>query len=112
MQEFHVANNIEEYVLTLMLIASNIFADVSIGNLVNVAVVDIIYLKEDLSIQSFHSGKYDSHLSVNIKSLPQLKKFFVEGDVLCLNRFFFSSQENMPITCFGILLITCKKIGS
>lgn len=57
MQEFHVKNNLEVYVLTLMSIASNIFADASIGNFIKLAVVDIVYLKEDLNVKSFHSGK-------------------------------------------------------
>lgn len=47
MQEYH-GNNIQAYVLTLMSIVSNIYADPSIGNSINVAVVHIFYLKHDL----------------------------------------------------------------
>lgn len=47
MQEYH-GNNIQAYVLTLMSIVSNIYADASIGNSINVAVVHIFLLKNDL----------------------------------------------------------------
>lgn len=47
MQEYH-GNNIQAYVLTLMSIVSNIYADASIGNSINVAVVHIFLLKHDL----------------------------------------------------------------
>ena len=57
MQNFHGVDKIKKYVLMLMSIASSIFADVSIGNLINVAVVDIILLEDDLNVKSLHSGK-------------------------------------------------------
>lgn len=56
MQEYH-GNNIQAYVLTLMSIVSNIYADASIGNSINVAVVHIFYLRDDLHIESNHNGK-------------------------------------------------------
>lgn len=57
MQEYH-GNNIQAYVLTLMSIVSNIYADASIGNSINVAVVHIFFLRDDLHIESNHIGKY------------------------------------------------------
>lgn len=68
MQEFHATNNLESYVLTLMSIASNLFADASIGNFIKLAVVDIIYLKEDLNVKSFHSGKYLENKSFHLET--------------------------------------------
>ena len=56
MQEYH-GNNIQAYVLTLMSIVSNIYADASIGNSINVAVVHIFYLRDDLHMESNHNGK-------------------------------------------------------
>lgn len=56
MHEYH-GNNIQAYVLTLMSIVSNIYADASIGNSINVAVVHIFYLRDDLHIESNHNGK-------------------------------------------------------
>lgn len=56
MQEYH-GNNIQAYVLTLMSIVSNIYADASIGNSINVAVVHIFYLRDDLHMESNHIGK-------------------------------------------------------
>ncbi|XP_055309435.1 A disintegrin and metalloproteinase with thrombospondin motifs 9-like isoform X3 [Sitodiplosis mosellana] len=55
MHEYH-GNNIQEYVLTLMSIVSNIYADASIGNSINVAVVHIFYLRDDLHMESNHNG--------------------------------------------------------
>lgn len=56
MHEYH-GNNIQAYVLTLMSIVSNIYADASIGNSINVAVVHIFYLRDDLHMESNHNGK-------------------------------------------------------
>lgn len=56
MQQYH-GNNIQAYVLTLMSIVSNIYADASIGNSINVAVVHILLLKDDLHIESNHNGE-------------------------------------------------------
>lgn len=56
MQEYH-GNNIQAYVLTLMSIVSNIYADASIGNSINVAVVHILYLRDDLHMESNNIGK-------------------------------------------------------
>lgn len=56
MQEYH-GNNIREYVLTLMSIVSSIYADASIGNSINVAVVHILLLKDDLRVESNHAGE-------------------------------------------------------
>lgn len=57
MQEYH-GNNIQAYVLTLMSIVSNIYADPSIGNSINVAVVHIMLLRDDLHVESNQNGKH------------------------------------------------------
>lgn len=58
MQEYH-GNNIQAYVLTLMSIVSNIYADASIGNSIDVAVVHIFLLKHDLhDNDNGRGGKY------------------------------------------------------
>lgn len=57
MQEYH-GQNIKAYVLTLMSIVSSIYADASIGNSINVAVVHILLLKDDLRVESNHAGEY------------------------------------------------------
>lgn len=56
MQEYH-GNNIQAYVLTLMSIVSNIYADASIGNSINVAVVHILLLQEDLHNTVQHDNR-------------------------------------------------------
>lgn len=56
MQEYH-GKNIKAYVLTLMSIVSSIYADASIGNSINVAVVHILLLKDDLRVESNHIGE-------------------------------------------------------
>lgn len=57
MKEFHGMNEIEEYVLTLLLIASDVFADVSIGHAIKLAVGKIIFLDaDDFSAYTFYSG--------------------------------------------------------
>lgn len=56
MQEYH-GQNIKTYVLTLMSIVSSIYADASIGNSINVAVVHILLLQDDLHVESNHIGK-------------------------------------------------------
>lgn len=56
MQEFHGINEIEEYVLTLVQIASNVFADDSIGHAIKLAVAKIIFLDSDFSAYTFYSG--------------------------------------------------------
>lgn len=58
MQEYH-GNNIQAYVLTLMSIVSNIYADASIGNSINVAVVHILLLNDDMHMESNHVGKWN-----------------------------------------------------
>lgn len=57
MQEYH-GQNINAYVLTLMSIVSSIYADASIGNSINVAVVHILLLKDDLNVEYNYAGKY------------------------------------------------------
>lgn len=58
MQEYH-GKNINAYVLTLMSIVSNIYADASIGNSINVAVVHILLLNlDDLHVESNHIGMH------------------------------------------------------
>lgn len=56
MQEYH-GHNIKAYVLTLMSIVSSIYADASIGNSINVAVVHILMLKDDLHVDQSPYGK-------------------------------------------------------
>lgn len=63
MQEYH-GQNIKAYVLTLMSIVSSIYADASIGNSINVAVVHILLLKDDLRVESNHVGEYACHLLI------------------------------------------------
>lgn len=58
MQEYH-GQNIKAYVLTLMSIVSNIYADASIGNSIDVAVVHIMLLKDDLHVESNNAGKFN-----------------------------------------------------
>lgn len=57
MQEYH-GQNIKTYVLTLMSIVSNIYADASIGNSIDVAVVHIMLLKDDLYLKSNNVGEF------------------------------------------------------
>lgn len=59
MQEYH-GQNIKAYVLTLMSMVSSIYADASIGNSINVAVVHILLLKDDLRVESNHVGEFDA----------------------------------------------------
>lgn len=59
MQEYH-RENIKQYVLTLMSIVSSIYADPSIGNSINVAVVHILLLKDDLHVDSNRYGELAS----------------------------------------------------
>ncbi|XP_055302923.1 A disintegrin and metalloproteinase with thrombospondin motifs 9-like [Sitodiplosis mosellana] len=91
-RKFHGVNNIKNYVLMLMSIASNIFADVSIGNLINVAVVDIILLEDDLNVKSLYSGKYANYTLWNfidrMKSKQKNKHdvgLLLTRENLCLN---------------------------
>lgn len=55
MQEYH-GHNIKPYVLTLMSMVSSIYADASIGNSINVAVVHILLLKDDLHVEQSPNG--------------------------------------------------------
>lgn len=57
MKEYH-RENLKAYVLTLMSIVSDIYADASIGNSINVAVVHILVLNDDLHVESNHVGKW------------------------------------------------------
>lgn len=61
MQEYH-GQNIKAYVLTLMSIVSNIYADASIGNSINVAVVHIMLLKDDLHVESNNVGRFSKSI--------------------------------------------------
>lgn len=56
MIDFYGSNNIEEYVLSLMLIASNNLANIEIGNTIKLAVVDIISLETTLAAYTFYRG--------------------------------------------------------
>lgn len=58
MQEYH-GQNLKQYVLTLMSIVSSIYADASIGNSINVAVVHILLLNDDLRSKPLHGGKWN-----------------------------------------------------
>lgn len=55
MRKFYetMGTNIEEYVLSLMSITADVFADPSIGNMINVAVVDILNLNIELDTNNF-----------------------------------------------------------
>lgn len=55
MQEYH-GHNIKPYVLTLMSMVSSIYADASIGNSINVAVVHILLLNDDLHVEQSPNG--------------------------------------------------------
>ncbi|CAD7092139.1 unnamed protein product [Hermetia illucens] len=70
MQEFH-GKEIKSYILTLMQIVSNIYSDASIGNSINVAVINIMLLKDDLSIQYIDKGVYAAHLLKRFCSFMQ-----------------------------------------
>lgn len=48
-----------EYVLSLMSIAASVFADASIGNLINIAVIGIDDLTEDLGVKNLYEGNYE-----------------------------------------------------
>lgn len=76
MQEYH-GNNLQAYVLTLMSIVSNIYADASIGNSINVAVVHIFLLKNDLhDTNSDRVGKHipiNTHLNSSISKLLYMR---------------------------------------
>lgn len=74
MQEFHLKNNITNYVLMLMSIASNIFSDASIGNLINLAVVDIILLEEDLNVKSLYSGNFCLKTSCTVLYIKSISR--------------------------------------
>lgn len=56
MRNFHktIGSNITEYVSSLLSTTANVFADASIGNMINIAVVGIFDLKADLF--SSHEG--------------------------------------------------------
>lgn len=56
MIDFYGSNNIEEYVLSLMLFASNNLANIEIGNTIKLAVVDIISLETTLAAYTFYRG--------------------------------------------------------
>lgn len=64
MRRFHrtLGSDITEYILTLMLIASDVYADPSIGNSINIAVIDIKNLENDLNIERLHEGKSINHM--------------------------------------------------
>lgn len=45
-ESFHNGENLEEYILSLMFGASNIYADPSIGHRINLSVIKIISVKD------------------------------------------------------------------
>lgn len=61
MRDFHQGDSLVGYVLKLMSVAADIFADASIGNLMNLAVVDIVDLNDDMKVQSLHSGNINEY---------------------------------------------------
>lgn len=65
MQEYH-GSELQAYILTLMSIVSNIFADASIGNSINVAVVHILLLEDDLHVESNNVGTYVNQVNNSI----------------------------------------------
>lgn len=58
MRKFHdsISSDMKEYVLSLMSIAASVFADASIGNLIDIAVIGIDDLTEDLSADHLYEG--------------------------------------------------------
>lgn len=79
MQEYH-GSDLQAYILTLMSIVSNIFADASIGNSINVAVVHILLLKDDLHVESNNVGTYSKHIV--FWNIPEI--YCQSGDILLL----------------------------
>lgn len=59
-ERFHNRENVKEYVLSLMLGASNIYADPSIGNRINLSVKEIFHMKDvDVKVLSpDENGKF------------------------------------------------------
>lgn len=58
MQNFHkvIGTDIKEYVLKLLSTTANVFADPTVGNMINVAVVDILSLHESLNASHLLEG--------------------------------------------------------
>ena len=58
MRKFHnsISSDMTEYVLSLMSIAASVFADASIGNLINIAVIGIDDLTKDLGVKHLYEG--------------------------------------------------------
>lgn len=66
MRRFHdsIKSNTTEYILSLMSVATNVFADASIGNVINIAVVGIENLNVDLRAIPFGKGNSNPILSM------------------------------------------------
>ena len=62
MRRFHdsMSTNTTEYILSLMSVAANVFADASIGNMISIAVVGNENLNQDLRAIPFGEGNFKS----------------------------------------------------
>lgn len=60
MRRFHtsIGSDITEYILSLISTTANIFADASIGNMIHIAIVDIINLNGNLIAEPLHEGSF------------------------------------------------------
>lgn len=67
MQEYH-GHNIKPYILTLLAMVSRIYADASIGNSINVAVVHILMLNDDLHVEQSSNGSFECHPLIGLKA--------------------------------------------
>lgn len=58
MRKFHKSldSDITEYVLTLMSITASVFADASIGNVIDIAVIVVEDIDKDLGVPSLYAG--------------------------------------------------------
>lgn len=66
MVTFHLHDDIENYLLTIMNVVSSLYKDPAIGNLINIVVVKIVLLEEDES---------DSDLNITYRIDDALKNF-------------------------------------
>uniref|UniRef100_A0A336JY65 CSON006040 protein n=1 Tax=Culicoides sonorensis TaxID=179676 RepID=A0A336JY65_CULSO len=80
--------NLKEYVLTLMSTVSSIYSDQSIGNIIHVAVVHIIHLKEDLAARHGYSDGKGVSASAMLLEFCRLKEQykFVHDTAILLTR--------------------------
>lgn len=75
MVEFHQSQHLTEYILSLMLTASNIIKDPSIGNPIILSVKDIIRMN-DVDVKTSENGKCKNRL-------------YFQSNVLAFNSLYF-----------------------